>query len=234
MNGDSYRPPTLRAMAAGCLLTLLVLVPLVFISSTVKYIGLPFLLLPRALGLLPRVPVEDLRPLDLSSSPNDLDLPVAGGYLVYCEDFDLLDLTLQLEQSQDLPWLRVAAVDSGAFVPVAFVERGLMPYDPIEAPGRPIFRFVVPRPGVYRAEHLRRDSVVVVVVPDVTTGAELEMLLAALLQAALLVALVQWLIQRRRRAREARMAALLAPGRLSPKDLQRRHAERQGPRPPET
>ena len=233
MTGDAYRPPTLRAMVGGCLLTLLILVPLVFISSAVKYVGLPFLLLPRALGLLPRVTVDEVLRLDLSSSPNDLALPAAGAYLVYCDNYDLLDLTLQLENAHALPWLKLTSADSGSTVPLEFVERGLMPFDPIEAAGRPIFRFAVSRPGVYRAEHLRRDSGVVVI-PDYTTGAELEMLLAALIQATVLVALVQWFIQRRRRARAARIASLLAPGQVSPKELQRRHAEKNGPRPPET
>lgn len=233
MNGESYRPPTLRAMVGGCLLTLLVLVPLIFISSTVKYVGLPFLVLPRALGLLPRLTADEVLRLDLTSSPSALEFPAAGAYLVYCDNYDLLDLTLQLENSQALPWLRLTSADSGSSIPMEFVERGLMPYDPIEAPGRPIFRFVVSRPGVYQAEHLRRNAELVVI-PDTTTGSEFEMFLAALIQAAALVVVVQWLIQRRRRARAARIAALLAPGQISPKELQRRHAERRGPPPPGT
>ena len=107
-----------------------------------------------------------------------------------------------------------------------------MPYDPVVAPGRPIFRFVASRAGRYQVGHLTRNSTVAIV-PDYTTGAEKEILLVTLLEVAVLATVVQWIVGRRRRAREARIESLLAPGRVSPKELQARHAEKYGGRPPE-
>ena len=227
MSEPAYRPPALRSMFGGCLLTLIVLVPLVFISNTVKYVGLPFWVLPQALGLIPKVSAADVRSLDLSSSPSTIELPAPGPYLVYSDNYELLELTLLLEQQQALPWLKLTNVETGATVPTEFVARGLMPYDPVVVPGRPILRFVILDAGVFETTHLTRSSAVYVV-PDYTTGAETELFLVALLQLAVIVAMVRWLILRRRQARAERVAQLLAPGSVSPKELQRRHREGMG------
>jgi hypothetical protein len=178
--------------------------------------------LPQALGLIPKISTADVRTLDLTSSPSTIELPAPGPYQVYCDNYELLELTLLLEQQQALPWLKVTNVETGATVPTEFVARGLMPYDPVAVPGRPILRFVTYDAGVFETQHLTRSSAVYVV-PDYTTGA-----LVALLQMAVIVAVVRWLLLRRRRARADRVAELLAPGKVSPKELQRRHREQTG------
>jgi hypothetical protein len=104
-----------------------------------------------------------------------------------------------------------------------------MPYDPAFVPGRPVFRFVLGQPGTYQTEHMLRDATVSLV-PDRTTGHEMEMLLAAVVQAALVALLIGSVLGRRARARAARIDALLAPGRVSPKELQRHY--RRGEEPP--
>jgi hypothetical protein len=228
MNAEGYRAPSIRSIVGGCLLALLILAPLLFISTVVKWVGAPFLFLPQSLGLLPAATRAEVRTIDLSTSPNQVDLPAAGPYLVYTDNFELLDVTLQLEQSNATPWLRVSDPSSGAFAPMTYVERGLMPFDPVFVRGRPVFRFVASRPGTYTVEHMTRNSQLAII-PDRTTGYEMQMLLAALVQAALVVWLVGSLVRRRARERAARIEALLAPGRVSPKELQRRHSGGEGP-----
>jgi hypothetical protein len=228
MNAEGYRAPSFRSIAGGCLLALLILAPLLFISTVVKWVGFPFLFLPQRLGLLPAATRADVRTIDLSTSSNQVDLPAAGAYLVYTDSFEILDVTLKLEQSNATPWLRVSDPSTGAVVPLTYVERGLMPFDPVFVPGRPIFRFVAGRPGPYAVEHITRNSRLAVI-PDRTTGYEMQMLLAALVQTVLVVWLVGSLVRRRARERASRIEALLAPGRLSPKELQRRHSAGEGP-----
>ncbi len=228
MMAEGYRAPSIRSIVGGCLLAVLILVPLMFISSVVKWVGAPFLFLPQRLGLLPAATGAEVRSLDLSSSPNQLDLPAAGPYLVYSNNFELLDITLQLENSNATPWLRLSDPSSGASVPIDYVERGLMPYDPVFVPGRPVFRFVASRPGIYTVEHMTRDSQLAII-PDRTTGFEMEMLLAATIQVVLVVLLVGSMARQRARRRAARIEALLAPGRVSPKELQRRRSGSDGP-----
>jgi hypothetical protein len=77
---------------------------------------------------------------------------------------------------------------------------------------------------------LTREAAVAIL-PDTTTGAEAEMLLSAVIELAILATVLQWVIGRRRKERADRIEALLAPGRISPKDLQREHAEKNGGRP---
>ena len=218
---EDYRPPTIRAMVGGCLLALLVMIPVLFITRAVKLAGVPFLFLPQRFGLLPAASPADVRTLDLSVSPNQLDLPTSGPYLVYTDDFDLLEITLNLEQAKAAPWMRISDPTSGGVLPMDYVERGLMPYDPVFVSGRPVFRFVASRPGVYAVEHMTRDSELAII-PDRATGLEWEMLLAAGVQTAVVVLLGGSLVRRRARNRAARIESLLAPGRVSPKELQRR------------
>ncbi len=101
-------------------------------------------------------------------------------------------------------------------------------YDPVFVPGRPVFRFVASRPGIYTVEHMTRDSQLAII-PDRTTGFEMEMLLAATIQVVLVVLLVGSMARQRARRRAARIEALLAPGRVSPKELQRRRSGSDGP-----
>ncbi|HET7010221.1 MAG TPA: hypothetical protein VFI11_05550 [Anaerolineales bacterium] len=231
MQGEGYRQPTIRSILGGCLLALLVLLPIVFISNTVKLVGAAFVFLPSRLGLLPSAAETEARSLDMSTSPNSLELPSAGPYLVYTDHFELLDITLRLEQSSATPWLRISDPATGAAVPMDYVGRGLMPYDPLFAPGRPVFRFVASRPGNFTAEHMTRDARIVIV-PDYTTGREMEILLAAVLQILAVVLVVGAVARGRARERARRIEALLAPGRVSPKDLQRRYAGSEEKAPP--
>ena len=228
MTSEDYRPPTIHAIVGGCLLALLVLGSVLLISSAVKLAGAAFLFLPQSLGLLSAATREEVRSLDLSTSPNQLTIPASGPYLVYTDDFKLMEITLSLEQAKATPWMRISDATSGAILPMDYVERGLMPYDPVFVPGRPIFRFVASRPGIYAVEHMTRDSELAII-PDRTTGLELEMLLAAVVQMAVVVLLVGSLVRRRARTRAARIESLLAPGRVSPKELQRRHSAGDGP-----
>jgi hypothetical protein len=233
MTTEGYRPPTIRSILGGCLLTLLLLTPLIFVSKTVKLVGVPFLFLPQTLGLLPRVERGDIRVINIASATQVVNFPGAGPYLVYSDNFELLELSLGLELAGAAPWMRITDPETGARVPIDFVERGLMPFDPVFIPGRPVFRFVLSRPGAYQIEHLTRDADVTLV-PDTTTGREMEMLLAAVLQAAAVALLVGSVLRRRARSRSARIEALLAPGRVSPKELQQRHTRGSGPPPDPT
>jgi hypothetical protein len=83
-------------------------------------------------------------------------------------------------------WLSVKAHTTGETIKVLSVERGMRPYDTPLAEGRPIFAFEVDAPDIFEFWYPSR-SASISIVPDYTTGKEPIIVLAYILQIAILV-----------------------------------------------
>jgi hypothetical protein len=177
-----YRPSSFRSLLVAILVLTATLLALWQLSDIVKLLGAPLLYLPAQLGLVEQVSHAEVHVIDpFEASPRLLIVSQPGRYAVYTGDVQLLERTNALVDHQEAPWLAVKSAEGHTSIAVAFVERGLRPYDTPLAEGRPIFTFVVDTPGRYTLDLPERDGIITVV-PDYTTGKEPIIWLVMLLQ----------------------------------------------------
>jgi hypothetical protein len=167
-----------------------ILLALAQLPELVKQLGQPLLYFPAQVGLVRQASQAEVHVLDpLEASSGLLILSQPGRYAVYTGDLRLLARTNALVDNQGSPWLTVKSAESNTSLAVAFVERGLRPYDTPLAEGRPIFTFVVDTPGRYILDLPEREGSITVV-PDYTTGKETTILLVMLLQLSIVGAVI--------------------------------------------
>ncbi len=199
MSDLSYQPARIRNIVLGILLFMVILCALCNLSSTMKQVGNAFLFIPSQLGLLQRVKPAEVHTIDLRTpSPKLLDITRPGRYAVFTDDYDIL-----MSNVLNGPvWLQVRSHTTGEKVNVVSVNRGARPYDTALAAGRPIFSFEVTAPGVYEVAYFFRFASISIV-PDYTTGKEAVIVLAYIVQIALILTLLvifYYQLNRRRRA----------------------------------
>ncbi len=221
-------PPRFSTIAAGILIVAVGVMLVCSASAVVKWAGMPFLVVPRVVGLLEGVAGSEIVALPMASSPTVVVFPRAETYAVYLADVGLLEIALVLEKSDSPPFLVIQRADNGEDVAVEYVARGLMPYDEPRVPGRPVFRFAVPQPGTYALTHPRR-SATLYLVPDRTTGKELLIGLSFLIQLGLLAGVGYAVLGRSWRERRARWRAHQRDRRAASDEVLRRRRGRPGP-----
>jgi hypothetical protein len=163
--------PNLRSIAIGVLIVAVGVVLVCSAGSVLKWVSVPFLAVPRALGLIGSVRADEIVTIPLDTTPTVVTFPRPETYAVYVSDLNLLEIALMVEASRAAPWLSVQSAPSGEAVPVETIRRGLMPFDEPRASGRPVYRFAIPAPGTYVLGHPRRMTAMYLV-PDRTTGKE--------------------------------------------------------------
>lgn len=202
---NSHRQPTYRAVLFGMIALGVLLLCLCSVSRLVKLTGTALFFIPEQLGLLSQVKPEDVRALDMNTSPTPFEFTQAGRYAVYTDNGDLLEITDQLIEARAAPWLSIRAQATGENVPVRFVERGVTILDPPHVNGRPIFIFEIKESGNYLATHPTR-RVALTVVPDYVTGNEVRIGLVLGAEIAIVGGLVALVFLppylRRKRARD--------------------------------
>jgi hypothetical protein len=196
--------PTLRNILVGILIFIVIILMFSSLGNLAKTVGHVLMIVPSQMGLYPLTAAGDIVSIDLSSNPTDLTFIHSGLYQVFTDDYDLLNITLQLEQSQGSPWLVVKSNSSGTSIPVDYVRRGLSLYDTPYAAGRPIFSLEIPSPGIYQLNHPRRP-VTIYFVPDETTNYAGTILFSFIVEVAFLVGLVLFVYRWRRQAQYARI-----------------------------
>ena len=163
-----YKSPALRNILLGVLIFLVIVVMFSSLDNLVKTIGRVMMIVPSQMGFYPLSSADEVVPVSMTSNPTDLTLIHAGTYQVFADDYDLLNITMQIENSQSSPWLVVNSKSSGASIPVNYIHRGLRVYDTPYAAGRPIFSIDIPSPGVYQLSHPSRPANIYFV-PDQTS-----------------------------------------------------------------
>jgi hypothetical protein len=157
------------------LVAILVLIALVFVfinlGVVIKLVGAGLMVIPSALGIVQKVGPQEVFTYDLSTSPTMVGIGQPGRYVVYAYDYDLLTTSDQMELSGAPPWITLESQVTGKKVPVAFVKRGLRPYDTPLAKGRPALSFVITQPGMYVMRHATKLSSISIV-RDYVTGKE--------------------------------------------------------------
>jgi hypothetical protein len=194
--------PKLGSIALGILVALALVVALCSASSLLKWAATPLLVVPRALGIIGSVRGQEIVAVPMATTPAVITFPHAETYAVYIGDINLLELTNQMAETDSPPWLVVQNTETGATVPVDYVQRGLLPFDEPRVPGRPVLTFEVPGPGTYVLNHPRREFDLYLV-PDRVSGREGLIGLLVLVEIGLLMIPVylvygrRWLERRR-------------------------------------
>lgn len=172
MTIEGYRRAGVLQILVGIVIFVLLLGAICTLSALVKRAGNALLYVPGWIGLIHRVTPAEVRELDLTSSPVMAQFDRAGAYQIYTSDYDLLNISMQMEGgSTTKSWLKVIPTGSDSSLPVAFVSRGLMPFDSPYAGGRPVLRFELPKPGRYELVFPTRKASIYFV-PDEVTGRE--------------------------------------------------------------
>lgn len=202
---NGYRQPTYRAVLFGTAALVVLLLCLCSVSQIVKLAGAALFFIPEQLGILGQVKPEDVRKLDMSTSPTLFEFTQAGRYAVYTDSADLLEITDQLEKARAAPWLSIRSQATGESVPVQFVQRGVTILDSPHVNGRPVFTFEIKEAGNYLVTHPTR-RVALSIVPDHVTGSEVRIGLVLGAEIAIVGGLVALVFLppylRRKRARD--------------------------------
>lgn len=178
--------------------------------ETVKWIGAPFLLLPRALGIVPAADAEAARWINLKQDSPVLEIPAAGTYSLYAAD-DVMQLRANMLSNTDVAWVRLRladAVDASGDITGTTVKRGAAIYDVTEIRGRPVVSFRLAAAGRYTLIYPQQTGQLVFAA-DPVTGREGVILASIAVQVLVIAAVVMaaaWPGIRARRAR-ARAAA---------------------------
>jgi disulfide bond formation protein DsbB len=199
-----YKSPTLRNILVGILIFLVIVLIFSSLDNLVKTLGRILMIVPSQMGFYPLSSADEVVPVELKSNPTDLTFIHAGTYQIFANDYDLLSITIQIEQSQGSPWLVVRSKADGVSIPVNFVHRGLRMYDSPYAAGRPIFSIDIPSPGVYQLNHPTRP-VSIYFVPDETSAYASTILFSFVVEIALLAGLVLFYYRSRRQTQNARI-----------------------------
>lgn len=172
MTTKGYRRAGVVQILIGIVIFIILLGTICTLSTLVKRAGNALLYVPGWLGLVHRVTPAEVEELDLTSSPVMARFDHAGAYQVYTSDYDLLNISMLMEEgSAAKPWLKIVPEGSNTSVPIAFVSRGLSPFDSPYAAGRPVLRFELPQPGLYELVFPTRKASIFFV-PDEVTGRE--------------------------------------------------------------
>jgi hypothetical protein len=199
-----YKSPTLRNVLVGILIFIVFILVFSSMGNLVKTLGRILMIIPSQMGFYPLTSADEVVPVDLRSNPTDLTIVHAGAYQIFADDYDLLSITMQIEQSHGSPWLVVKSKANGASLPVSFVRRGLRPYDTPYAAGRPIFSIDIPSPGLYQISHPSKPASIYLV-PDETSNYASAILTSFVIEIALLAGLVFVFYRSRRQPQEARI-----------------------------
>ena len=206
MSGSAPRSPRLRDIFIALVVLIALIFALINLGAVVKFVGAGFMLIPSALGIVHRVGPQEVFTYDLSGSPTLVGISQPGRYALYAYDWDLLTTADQMEQTGAPPWITLKSQLTNEAVPVAFVSRGMRPYDTPLAKGRPVLSFVIERPGVYVMRHPAKPSTISIV-RDYVTGHERPLTFAFLVQIAVIVLPLMFLYGRRYLARRNALRA---------------------------
>ncbi len=192
MANQGYKPPGFLAIIGGVVLFVILVGLACSISTTVKVIGYGLLYVPSRLGWLEVPRPETIRRLDLVSTPVEAYFSNPGTYEVFTSDYELLSISMQMEGSTSVSWFHVDNAVTGERNQVDYVIRGLMPYDTPFAEGRPVLRFSIDEPGLYRLSFPTPPAASVYFVPDTTTGKEWLIWLTYLGEVGLILGIPGW------------------------------------------
>ncbi len=206
MSNAYYQTPTFRSILLGIALFLIGIMLLCSLAEVIKLLSAPLLFFPAKLGLIQDVTADDVVTVKLATTPSRFNLYQPGLYAIYESDIDILELTDALAKSHATPWVKIKALSTGESIPVTYVERGLLPFDSALVRGRPIFTFNVTTPGTYEMSHITRPTSSVSILPDAITGHEPLIVIAALVQLAILLSPAMVIGFRRYRQYRAELA----------------------------
>ena len=183
--------------------------------QTVKCIGAPFLVLPAAVGLIPSIGPTEVQAISLLHPAPEITIVRPGQYAIYADEDSVLMRANMLEAAT-ATWITVQAAPDGGAIPGSNVVRGVLPYDSVVVPGRPIATFAIATPGRYTLAYPIQSGTVYFA-PDTTTGREGVIAFAVIAQIAIIVASglgMFWPRIRQSRLQQRQFSAKLAQKRM--------------------
>lgn len=201
MSSGNPPSPTIRSIALGISLAVVLLVLLCRLGDMVKIAGTIMLWPPSQIGLVEQVQPGQVQVFDLQQKDNTWQVVQPGRYAVYTSNDRLLEMSTLLEASGET-WLEITAAD-GTPLPVDTVHRGVGIMDSPFAPGRPVYTVVVADPGLYSLIH-PHPVAKMAIVPDYVTGREPVIVLVLGLELLAVGGVIVWFFYRRRRQRRGR------------------------------
>ncbi|MCC6147376.1 MAG: hypothetical protein IT308_07395 [Anaerolineaceae bacterium] len=218
--------PKITSIVIGIAISIVLLGLFLSLGEVVKILGAPFLIIPAQLGLVEKVTAGDIINFRLNTRETTLKFNAPGRYALYTADLDLLEITNSLEQSGAQPWLRIEPQAGGKGLEVQFVRRGLSPFDSALVRGRPVFTFVIEKPGVYVLRHTARKAAVAIL-PDVITGKEGILTLAYITQIGIIAVSGGFFFFRARRQHLKRIQEIQQLKRIRGEAFWEKEAEKQ-------
>lgn len=222
---SDFQKPKIRVITMGILIFVLLIMLICFLSEAVKFAGYPFLILPDRLGIVQQVSSQEIISINLNSSKEVYNFPKAGKYVVYTRDYDLLNINLQLKDTDSPPWLRVISSDRSREVSVNYVKRGLRFYDTPLTPGRPILTFEIDTPGDYLLIHTTRPALIGIL-PDYVSGSEQRITYLYILQLIILLIPVFIVVSKVYRSQKKKVQEIQNLKKIKGEDFWRSEAER--------
>jgi len=181
----------IQNLILGILIFIPIAIILYFTPDLVKLLGSPFLYLPEKLEWVHLPAKNEVVKIYLATEGHTVFFGKPGHYVVYTDDIDLLFLQATQADQKREPWL-VEETEHGP-IPFYLVSRGIRPYDTTLAKGRPFLYFTIEKPGSYKFAFglPGGEAAFISVLPDYISGKEDILLIAYLVQLALMVGL--WL-----------------------------------------
>ncbi len=234
LTDETYHAPKIRPIVFGIILFILFLTVMCSLSDLVKFIGYPFLWVPEKLGLIQVIHPDDVTTIHMADGgTSTVNFTAPGWYQVYINDYDLLLASDDLANRGGKPWIN-ARTPSGESAAIAFISRGLRPYDSPFAKGRPVLAIQVTELGDYQLRHPSKAADFSIV-PDYSTGNEFTIYFFYALEIGLLLLPFAYLIRRSRVRLTQRVQSVKQLKRIDGNDFWKREINRQkdaGPQKP--
>lgn len=206
MADQRYQPPQFRNIVIGIIAFIALVGLFCNIASVIKRVGDVFMYIPAQLGIVQRVTPEEIIRID---SPILIETMQPGTYMIYRSTFGTA-----LVNERDEILFNIRSQTNGEEIKIVRVQRGIRPYDTPFAEGIPVLEFAIPAADQYEITFEGHPSELgygVTLVPDYTTGKELLISFAYILQMVILLILLGIVFYPRYRQHRARIQRIEAP-----------------------
>ncbi len=186
----------------GCVVGMVLVAGLIFaflnFVEVVKFVGVAFLLIPNALGLVETVDRDEVLKVTLPNyAMTEIEFEQQGDYLIYLPTWEQFAGATIVNISNDDGHIKAYPV-----------KRGTMPYDTTAANGYPEYKITIDQPGKYVISLVNLDQTLgkelsVSIVPDYISGNETVFIAVMGFQFLLIIMVIILFVIRRRLAARA-------------------------------
>ncbi len=226
MSDQTYQSPKVYPITIGIVVFVLFLILMCSLMNLIKTAGYTLMWLPEKLGVLQVAHKDEVTVIHMNDGPlSTVVFTRPGWYQIYTNDYDLLLASDSMASHGGTPWVNVRD-PSGTLIDAVFIERGLRPYNSPFAKGRPVLAVQVIQPGAYRLRHPTKVADMSIV-PDYTTGSEVNIYLFYVLQLGLVLLPFAYLIWKAQARSAQQVKSVKQLKRIRGEDFWKREVTRQ-------